>query len=127
MEREDYGMRSGGLEPSRRLENLGAKADRMAEDVAEKAERLTEKASTAVEGAKEQASVAYEQTRDLLGRSCERVLEYGRQKPGTAILLGFGAGALVGMIYTRDRRRGSLVPAVATALAAALYDFADRV
>src|SRR5262245_46845582 len=144
MEREDYGFGSGGSfgagqpggagaiggtdsERSRRLEDLGEKADRMPDDVAEKAQRLKNRAAAAVENAREEVSAKYDQTRDFIGRSCERMLEYGREKPGTAILIGFGAGVLAGMVFTSDRRSRGLLPAAATALAAALYDFADRV
>src|SRR4029434_9800313 len=87
-----------GTKESHRLEHLGERADRMADEAARKAQDLKNRASEAVDSAKETSSEKYDRTKEALNRSYDRALDYGRQNPGTAILMGFGAGIGVGLI-----------------------------
>jgi ElaB/YqjD/DUF883 family membrane-anchored ribosome-binding protein len=118
-----------GMRDSHRLEHLGERADRMTDEAARKAQDLKERASEAVGSAKERASETYDRTRDALNRSYDRALDYGRQNPGSAILMGFGAGIGVGLLLAGSaagRRRSGLLPSVATSLADIVYEVFDR-
>jgi ElaB/YqjD/DUF883 family membrane-anchored ribosome-binding protein len=118
-----------GMTDSHRLEDLGERADRLADEAARKAQDLKDRASEAVGSAKERASETYDRTREALNRSYDRALDYGRQNPGSAILMGFGAGIGVGLLLAgsaASRRRSGLLPSVATSLADIVYEVFDR-
>jgi ElaB/YqjD/DUF883 family membrane-anchored ribosome-binding protein len=118
-----------GLTDSHRMENLGERADRLADEAARKAQDLKDRASEAAASAKERAAETYDRTRDALNRSYDRALDYGRQNPGSAILMGFGAGIGVGLLLAgsaASRRRSGLLPSVATSLADIVYEVFDR-
>ena len=133
MEDKDFATLGGnatpGMRDSHRLENLGERADRITEEAARKAQELKDRASEAVDSAKEKASETYDRTRDTLNRSYDRALDYGRHNPGSAILMGFGAGIGVGLLLAgsaASRRRSGLLPSVATSLADIVYEVFDR-
>jgi ElaB/YqjD/DUF883 family membrane-anchored ribosome-binding protein len=118
-----------GMKDSHRMEQLGERADRMAEEAARKAKELKDQASDVVGSAKERASETYDRTREALNRTYDRALDYGRQNPGSAILMGFGAGIGVGLLLAGNvasRRRSGLLPSVATSLADIVYEVFDR-
>jgi ElaB/YqjD/DUF883 family membrane-anchored ribosome-binding protein len=116
-------------ESNRRLEDLGQRAERLADEAAGRAQKLRDRAATALEGTKQQVSATCDQALHLFEQGCDRVLDYGRRNPGTAILAGVGAGVALGFALAggSDRRgRGALLPAVAAALAAVADELAAR-
>jgi ElaB/YqjD/DUF883 family membrane-anchored ribosome-binding protein len=120
---------NSGLEKSRRLENLGERADRLTDEVVGKAQDMKERASGALDGTREKVSETYDRTRDTLNRTYDRAVAYGRENPGTAILIGFGAGVGVGLLVAGGaarRSRSGILPAVATSLADIVYGVFDR-
>jgi hypothetical protein len=101
---------------------MDQESDRRLEDLGQRAERLADEAAGSVRELKDR-------TRHLLERGCDRVLDYGRRNPGTAILAGVGAGVALGLALAggSDRRgRGALLPAVAAALAVVADELAAR-
>jgi hypothetical protein len=55
----------------------------------------------------EVVSDAYDKTTDVLNGAYKRVLGYGRQNPGTTMLIAFGAGAGVGLLLAASGRKRS--------------------
>jgi hypothetical protein len=59
---------------------------------------------------KQFVSDTYDKTTDVMNGAYQQVLVYGRQNPGTTILMAFGAGAGVGLLLAatgRNSRRSS--------------------
>jgi ElaB/YqjD/DUF883 family membrane-anchored ribosome-binding protein len=116
-------------ESNRRLEDLGQGAERLADEAAGRAQELRDRAATALEDTKQQVSASYDRALHLLERGCDRMLDYGRRNPGTAILAGVGAGVALGFALAgggERRGRAALLPAVAAALAAVADELAAR-
>ncbi len=68
---------------------------------------FAERGAEAYAHTKEVVSDAYDKTTDVLNGAYRRVLVYGRQNPGTAMLIAFGAGAGVGLLFAAGGRRHS--------------------
>jgi ElaB/YqjD/DUF883 family membrane-anchored ribosome-binding protein len=100
-----------------------------AEAEASKAEALKSHASEMYETTRETVSHAYDRTKDTLNRAYDRALDFGRENPGAAVLVGFGAGISVGLMlaggFGRSRRQ-SVFPMLATSVADVLYDAFHR-
>jgi ElaB/YqjD/DUF883 family membrane-anchored ribosome-binding protein len=122
----------GGRTPqddrSRRLERLGDEAERLTEEAATAAQDLKDRASRKLDDAREALSDRYDRTRDTLNRTYDRALDYSRENPGTALLIGFGAGIGVGLLLAGStvRRRSGVLPVVANALTDIAYEVLER-
>ena len=66
---------------------------------------FAERGAEAYAQTKEVVSDAYDKTTDALNGAYKRVLVYGRQNPGTTMLVAFGAGAGVGLLLAASGRR----------------------
>jgi hypothetical protein len=69
---------------------------------------FAERGAEAYAQTKEVVSDAYDKTTDALNGAYKRVLVYGRQNPGTTMLVAFGAGAGVGLLLAASGRKHSL-------------------
>jgi len=59
---------------------------------------LKERANDVVDQTKQAVSNAYEQTSQALGNTYDQAMTYGRNNPGTAMLIAFGAGIGIGAL-----------------------------
>ena len=80
----------------------------------------TQRGEGRVEQAKETLSNAYEQTSRTLNQTYNQALDYGRENPGTALLIAFGAGVGVGLLLAGGigsrSRTSRIVPPVMNAV-----------
>jgi ElaB/YqjD/DUF883 family membrane-anchored ribosome-binding protein len=95
----------------------------------QRAAEAAAEARTRMADAKEKITDAYERTSETAGRLYRDALDYGREHPGTAILVAFGAGVGLGVMLAdggrESRYRRNIVPAIATAMAGAVLDIFD--
>jgi ElaB/YqjD/DUF883 family membrane-anchored ribosome-binding protein len=83
---------------------------------------LSAKGGEVVEQAKEVASDVYNRASKGLNQSYNQAMDYGRENPGTATLIAFGAGVGVGLLIAGSltspsrTRTGRIVPPVMNAL-----------
>ena len=83
---------------------------------------ITAKSSEVVEQAKEVATDMYNRASKSLNQGVNQAKEYGRENPGTATLIAFGAGIGVGLLLAGSftsssrTRTGRIVPPVMNAL-----------
>jgi ElaB/YqjD/DUF883 family membrane-anchored ribosome-binding protein len=68
---------------------------------------FAERGAQAYAQTKEVVSDTYDKTTDVLNGAYQRVLVYGRQNPGTTMLVAFGAGAGVGLLLAASGRKRS--------------------
>jgi hypothetical protein len=89
-------------------------AERMAEEGVRKARRGFED--------------AYERTTRVAGKAYRDAIDFAYEKPAMAALVTFGAGLTMGYMLSGSKSRnyrGRIVPALATALADAVYEVFD--
>jgi ABC-type Fe3+-hydroxamate transport system substrate-binding protein len=67
--------------------------------------KISERGSEMYAETKQVVSDVYDKTTDALDGAYKRVLVYGRQNPGTTMLVAFGAGAGVGLLLAAGGRR----------------------
>ena len=83
---------------------------------------ITAKSSEVVEQAKEVATDMYNRASKSLNQGVNQAKEYGRENPGAATLIAFGAGIGVGLLLAGSftsssrTRTGRIVPPVMNAL-----------
>jgi hypothetical protein len=68
---------------------------------------FSERGAEAYAQTKVVVSDAYDKTTDVLNGAYKRVLAYGRQNPGTTMLVAFGSGAGIGLLLAASARRRS--------------------
>jgi len=99
-----------------------------AEAYDEMRERVDEVKTRAAD-AKRKIADAYERTSETASRLYQDALDYGREHPGTAMLVAFGVGVGLGLMLSdggrSTRYRRNVVPALATAAAEAVLDIFD--
>ena len=61
-------------------------------------QRARETAQSAIDQTKQVMSDAYEKTSEVLSNTYDKTVTYGRENPGTATLIAFGAGIGVGVL-----------------------------
>ena len=115
---EAFGTPAGGVDEGGRIdEEMAAgmdEAERMAEDGVRAARRGIED--------------AYERTARVAGKAYRDAIDYAYEKPAMAALVTFGAGLTMGYLLSGSKSRnyrGRIVPALATALADAVYEVFD--
>jgi ElaB/YqjD/DUF883 family membrane-anchored ribosome-binding protein len=117
-----------GFHSGTSVEHEERQKQRAAEAYEDVKERAAE-ARTKMADAKEKITDAYERTSQTAGRLYRDALDYGREHPGTAILVAFGAGVGLGAMLAdggrESRYRRNIVPAIATAMAEAVLDIFD--
>jgi len=83
---------------------------------------ISAKSGEVVEQAREAASDMYNRASKGLNQSYNQAMDYGRENPGTATLIAFGAGLGVGLLIAGSftsssrTRTGRIVPPVMNAL-----------
>lgn len=66
---------------------------------------FAERGAAAYAQTKAVVSDTYDQTTDVLNGAYKQVLVYGRQNPGTTMLIAFGAGAGIGLLIAASARK----------------------
>ena len=91
---------------------------------------FAERGAEAYAQTKDVVSDAYDKTTDALNGAYQRVLVYGRQNPGTTMLVAFGAGTGIGLLLAaggRNRHRSSYFgEPVVSAVSQIVSDFLRR-
>ena len=91
----------------------------------DEAERMAEEG---VRRARRGFEDAYERTTRVAGKAYRDAIDFAYEKPAMAALVTFGAGLTVGYMLSGSKSRnyrGRIVPALATALADAVYEVFD--
>jgi ElaB/YqjD/DUF883 family membrane-anchored ribosome-binding protein len=116
-----------GFEPGTSVEEERLR-QRGAEAYDEVRERVDE-AKARMGDAKRKIADAYDRTSETANRLYQDALDYGREHPGTAMLVAFGVGVGLGVMLSdggrSTRYRRNVVPAIATAAAEAVLDIFD--
>src|SRR5262249_13588315 len=116
-----------GFQPGRSVEEE-RRRERGAEAYDEIRERADE-GKARVADAKRKIADAYDRTSETASRLYQDALDYGREHPGTAMLIAFGVGVGLGVMMSdggrSPRYRRNVVPAIATAAAEAVLDIFD--
>lgn len=90
----------------------------------EMASSVTDKANEVLDQTKEVVSNAYGKTTETLGNTYEQALTYGRENPGTAMLIAFGAGIGIGLLLAGSYSGRSRMSRVAEPIVGALSQVA---
>ena len=85
---------------------------------------VTEKAREVIEGTRQKLTHAYDRTTSNINQQYGKVVDYGKEHPGTATLLAFGIGLGAGLLlsqqlshrHAQPSRTSRIVPPVMNAL-----------
>src|SRR5262245_16422659 len=105
-----------------------SEADRAEEEMTAGMDEAERQAEEAVRTARDKFEGAYERTARAAGKAYRDALDFAYEKPAMAALVTFGAGLTMGYMLSGGKSRnyrGRIVPALATALADAVYDVFD--
>lgn len=105
--------------------NEGGRIDEEMAAGMDEAERMAEEG---VRAARRGFEDAYERTARVAGKAYRDAIDYAYEKPAMAALVTFGAGLTMGYMLSGGKSRnyrGRIVPALATALADAVYEVFD--
>lgn len=90
----------------------------------EEAAAIKDKASEVVEQTKQAVSNAYEKTAETLSTTYDQAISYGRDNPGTMMLIAFGAGIGIGVLLASGMTGRSRMSRIAEPIVGALSQVA---
>ena len=98
------------------------------EEMAAGVDEAERRAEQAVRSARRKFEGAYERTTKVAGKAYRDAMDFAYEKPAMAALVTFGAGLTMGYLLSGSKSRdyrGRVMPALATALADAVYEVFD--
>jgi ElaB/YqjD/DUF883 family membrane-anchored ribosome-binding protein len=98
------------------------------EEMAAGMDEAERRAEEAVRSARRKFEGAYDRTAKVAGKAYRDAIDFAYEKPAMAALVTFGAGLTMGYLLSGSKTRnyrGRVVPALATALADAVYEVFD--
>ena len=101
-----------------------ARAREVASAVTDKAGEVLGQTKEAMSNAREVVSNAYDKTSETLSNTYDQALTYGRQNPGTVMLIAFGAGVGIGLLLAGSLTGRSRMNRVAEPIVGALSQVA---
>ena len=94
---------------------------------AKQTQDIKDRANEVFDQTKNAVSNAYEQTTQTLGNTYDQAITYGRDNPGTAMLIAFGAGVVIGVLLASSMsgrgRMSRIGEPIVTALSQVALEF----